>query len=100
MLTDADRLSMIKSLGGELFRTSTSDDLLMAVFESEFNDPELSGIAVEGEIRWLECRLSDKAAFNLVKGSKLTRVADNQEFFVRRFEPSESSGFLILRLGR
>lgn len=99
LLTDADRLNMLKALGAEEFDTGQATRL-WAVIEGEFNDPELSGIEIEGEIRWLECRLSDKATHKLVKRSRLTRISDGDELFVRRFEPSRSSGFLVIRLSR
>lgn len=88
---------MLKSLGAEEFDTG-KPDYLWAVIEGEFNDPEISGIPVEGEIRWLECRLSDKAAHELVKGSPITRVSDGEQLYVLRFEPSRSSGFIVVRL--
>lgn len=90
---------MLKGLGAEEFDTGQTEHL-WAVFESEFNDPDISGIAVEGEITWIECRLSDKSAHQLVKLSKMKRVKTGDDYFVRRFEPSGSSGFLIIRLGK
>lgn len=99
LLSEADRLDSLKAVGAEEFDTGRADRL-WAVLEGEFNDPELSGVSIEGEIRWLECRLSDVAAHELVKGSRLTRVADGEELTVKRFEPSRSSGFTIVRLGR
>lgn len=99
LLSDATRLDMLKSLGAEEFDTGNIEKL-WGVLEGEFNDPELSGIAVEGEQRWLECRLSDKDTHRLVKGSRLTRVRDGEELFVKRLEPSRSSGFVVVRLGR
>ena len=100
MLTEADRLSMIKSLGGEAFRVPTSDSPLWAIFEGEFNNPELSGIPVNGELRWLEARLSDRESLGLVEGMKLTRISTGDDVFVRSFEPSQSSGFVVIRIGR
>lgn len=99
LISDDTRLLMLKSLGAEEFGTGETQ-YLWAVLEGEYNEPELTGIPVEGEIRWLECRLSDKDAHNLVKSSRLTRVKNGEEFFVKKFEPSSSSGFLVIRLNR
>ena len=99
LLTDADRLDMLKAAGAEEFDTG-KPDRLWAVFEGEYNEPQLTGIPVEGEITWLECRLSDKDTHELVKRSRLTRLSDGQEYSVKEFEPSRSSGFLIIRLSK
>lgn len=99
LLSEADRLDALKAAGAEEFDTG-KPERLWAVFEGEFNDPELTGITVEGEITWLECRLSDRDTHELVKRSRLTRLSTGQEFGVKRFEPSRSSGFLIIRLGK
>lgn len=99
MFSDEDRLAILKDAGAEEFDTGRPERL-WAVFEGEFNDPELSGIPIEGEILWLECRLSDKDVHELVKDSRLRRVKTDEEFFVKRFEPSRSSGFLVVRLKR
>lgn len=99
MFTEADRLDMIKAVGGEEFDTGLPEPLV-AVLEGEFNEPELSGIPIEGEIRWMEVRLSDKDHHQLVKGSTLVRVSDGERLSVRRFEPSRSSGFVVIRLSR
>lgn len=99
LLSDDTRLQMLKSLGAEEFDTG-KPDRLWAVFEGEYNDPELSGIAIEGEISWLECRLSDRDAHELVKDSRLTRILDGESYLVKRFEPSRSSGFLVIRLSK
>lgn len=97
LLSDSDRLAMLKAVGAEEFDTG-KPERLWAVLEGEYNEPELTGIPIEGELRWLECRLSDKDAHDLVKRSRVTRVADGEELFVKSFEPSRSSGFLIIRL--
>jgi len=97
MFDDDDRLAMLKDVGAEQFDTGQPFEL-WALFEGEFNDPELSGIPVEGEITWLECRISDKETHALVVNSRLKRVGTEEDFYVRRLEPSKSSGFLIIRL--
>jgi len=99
LFTESSRLDMLKAIGAEEFNTGHVS-MLWAVFEGEFNDPELSGVPVEGQQTWIECRISDKDAHKLVKGSRLTRISTGQDYFVRRFEPSESSGFLVVRLGK
>jgi hypothetical protein len=99
LLSELDRLQMLKSLGGEEFDTGRPQRL-WAVIEGEYNDPELSGITIEGEIRWLEVRSSDVALHELVKNSKLVRVSDGEALYVKRFEPSRSSGFTVVRLNR
>ena len=88
---------MLKSLGAEEFETGQVLNL-WGVLEGEYNEPELSGINIEGEIRWIEARQSDVDAHELVKKSKLIRVSTGEELFVKKFEPSTSSGFVVIRL--
>lgn len=90
---------MLRALGAEEFDTG-NPARLWAVIEGEYNDPELTGITIEGELRWLEVRSSDVTAHDLVKNSKLVRLADGEQLYVKRFEPSRSSGFTVIRLVR
>ena len=99
LLSDSDRLQMLKAVGAEEFDTGHADSL-WAVFEGEFNNPELSGIPVIGEQRWLECLLSDREKHSLVDGMRLTRQSDGEHIFIRSLEPSRSSGFMVIRIGR
>jgi len=99
MLTEADRLEMLKAIGAEQFDTGKPEKL-WAVFEGEFNDPEVSGIGVNGEIVWLECRLSDKEFHGLTREQRITRLLDGTSWHLKNFEPSRSSGFVVVRLSK
>jgi hypothetical protein len=93
MFSEADRLDMLKALGAETFDTGHASPL-WGVLEGEYNEPALTGISIEGEVRWIEARQSDVDAHGLIKGSRLTRIGTGDDLFVRRLEPNRSSGFV------
>lgn len=99
LFDDATRLAMLKATGAEEFDTG-NPALLWATLEGEYNDPELSGIPIEGEIRWIEVRSSDIDLHRLVKDSPLRQVSTGDKFLIKRFEPSKSTGFTIVRLSK
>jgi len=99
MISETDRLDMLRALGAEQFQTSHADSL-WATLEGEFNEPALTGIPTAGEITWIECRSSDVDLHGIVKGSKIIKKSDGETWFAKRFEPSRSSGFTIIRLGK
>lgn len=99
MWTDEDRLEMLDAVGAEEFDTGKPEKL-RALHEGEFNEPELSGIPIEGELRFITCRISDVKAHELVKRSRLVRVKTGETFFVQKFEPNASTGLVVIRLGK
>lgn len=70
METDADRLAMIRALGGVEF--STPRGVIEAVFDEGYAEAALDGATAEGVQPYLTCRTADVVALALAKGVMLT----------------------------
>lgn len=87
---------MIKAVGGEEFDTGKPSNL-WAVWDNEFSDITVGIQTVERRLPVIECRSSDVTAHELVKDTKIRRLADDAEYFVRRIEP-DGTGMSRIRL--
>lgn len=93
--SDADRLDMIKGLGGVEI-TGPGGQPFWAVFKFEFLE-SLNGPPVEGRQPFLECRSSDVAALGIDKDTDVT--VKSEPYRVRRHEP-DGEGWSLLLLKR
>jgi hypothetical protein len=94
--SEADRLALVNGLGGEEFDTGKADRLL-AIFERETVDSLGQMIPVQNRRPMLTCRESDATLHELVKGSRVVRIADKAPYIVATVEP-DGSGMCILML--
>lgn len=94
--SEADRLGMLKAVGGEEFDTG-QPTRLWAVFDIPAIDRE-GLIPVKSRRPELSCRDSDVEAHSLVKGSSLVRVSTGVQYLVRELEP-DGTGMTVIRLG-
>lgn len=88
---DADRLAMLKSLGGAL--VSHADGEFVGIFESAYQNALSNGVDVESADPTIHARTSDVSA--LVKDAVLTVAAAT--YRLKRAEP-DGTGMTILRL--
>jgi hypothetical protein len=95
--TDADRLATIQAVG-EQFDTG-KPTRLWAIFDEAYLETDLDRFTVANREPMLQCRTSDVAAHELVKQSKVTRVADGSSWFVKDFEP-DGTGMTVVRLSK
>lgn len=93
--TDADRLATIQAVG-EQFDTG-KPTRLWAIFDEAYLETDLDRFTVANREPMLQCRTSDVAAHELVKQSKVTRVADGASYAVKDLEP-DGTGMTIIRL--
>ncbi len=95
--TEGDRLSFIDANDwGEYFQTGRPEQLL-GVLDREYLEVEAGYQRAQTRRTVLRCRTSDVAAHELVKDSKLVRVADSATFFVQRIE-DDGRGMAIVVL--
>ncbi len=92
--SDADRLEIIKSLGGQLLPVSGGE--FWAIFDRDFSEV-LGGPSVETRQPFLECRTSDVLALGLDKEIDIS--VGNLPYRVRRHEP-DGTGMSRLILKR
>lgn len=95
--SDADRLALIKSVGGEQFSTGYTEPL-WAIFDRESIDSEGSFVPVKNRKPMLTCRESDVELHGLVSKSVVERLSDGSKWTVREFEP-DGVGMVLVSLG-
>lgn len=93
--SDADRLALIQAVG-EQFDTG-KPARMWAIFDEAYLESDLDRFTVANREPMLTCRTSDVAAHELVKQSKVTRVSDGSEYYVKDFEP-DGTGMTVVRL--
>jgi hypothetical protein len=93
--SDADRLAMIRAVG-EQFDTG-KPTRMWAVFDEAYLESDLDRFTVANREPMLQVRTSDVALHELVKASKLTRVSDGSDYFVKDLEP-DGTGMTLVRL--
>lgn len=94
--SEADRLALIKGVGGEQFDTGRTE-MLWGIFDREYYDAVAGVQTIESRRPVITCRSSDVEAHELIKKSVIRRVADDQTFVVKRLEP-DGVGMTILVL--
>lgn len=96
--SDADRLALIKSLGGQLVRYAGGE--FWAIFDREYYEAGFGdGPAVESSQPALTARTSDVK--NLLKDTPLDITVDGQveTYFVKRHQP-DGTGMSVVFLKR
>jgi hypothetical protein len=93
--SEADRLEMIRAVGGELFSTSNPEKLL-AIFDREYLESDLGTLSATNRRPMLTCRSSDVAAHSLVKTSRVVRDSDGSTWFCDKFEPDGTGMTLVM----
>ena len=93
--SDADRLAMIQAVG-EQFDTG-KPTRMWAIFDQAYLSASLDRLQVSDSEPMMMCRTSDVAVHELVKKSRLVRVSDGTEHYVKDFEP-DGVGMTLVRL--
>lgn len=89
MDSDADRLALVKALGGQLLRVEAGD--FWAIFDREY----LGQLETETRVPALTCRTSDAERYIKPKGAAVP--IGNDTYRVRRHEP-DGTGMSIVYL--
>lgn len=92
-----DRRAHVETFG-EQFDTGKATKLL-GIPLPEYRESSLGQLTVANPMMGIECLTSDVAEHELVKQSKVTRVSDSTDYFVKDFEP-DGTGMTVLRLRR
>jgi hypothetical protein len=92
--SEADRLALIKAVGGEKFSTGYTEDL-WGIFDHEFSESPTGQLIVETRKPMITCRTSDVALHGLIKDSAIERIKDGAKYFARRFEPDGTGMTMI-----
>jgi hypothetical protein len=95
--SEADRLGMIKAVGGEEFDTGHPENL-WAVFDIPTVDSGGLPIPARSRKPEISCRESDIVAHSIVKQTPLIRVATGVHYVVREFE-HDGTGMSVIYLG-
>ena len=96
LISDAVGLAMLKMGGAEQFDTG-KPTRMWAIFDKGFLAANLDRFQVSDSEPMMLCRTSDVAAHGLVKKSRVVRVSDGSEHFVRDLEP-DGVGMTLVRL--
>lgn len=98
LISDETWLAAINMVGGEDFDTGYPA-FLRGVFIEEFEAVTLGEFQVESMTKAIEIRTSDIAVHQLVKQSTIRRVADDQQYSIRRLQRGDG-GMTFVVLGR
>lgn len=82
--SEADRLALVRGVGGEEF--DTGHGMLWGIFDREYRDSVAGAFVVESSEPVIRCRTSEVVAHELIKKSVVRRVADDTTFVVKRLE--------------
>jgi hypothetical protein len=97
--SEADRLAMIKSLGGEPFTTALPDKL-WGIFDREYEPSEVGGLVVANRQTVLQCRESDVELHKLVVNSVIKRDADGKSYSIKTHPEHDGTGMTVLPLSK
>lgn len=97
--SEADRLAMIKSLGGEPF-TTAQPTKLWGVFDREYEATDVGSYVVANRRTVIQCRESDVELHELVVNSVIVRDADGKSYALKSHPEHDGTGMSVLPLSK
>lgn len=94
--SEADRLALIKAVGGEPFSTGNPEKL-WGVFDREYEASSVGELVVANRRTVLQCRESDVEIHELVKNDLIRRDKDDKAYAIADFE-HDGTGMTVVVL--